>query len=125
MPASVSLPPAYTAPSFEPPFRVLVLVASTAGWYAASGEERGRVLDLLSGLLRAAEDRGARLVGSMDDDLLSTGQPSSLPYSIYILYDIDDLEVIVRLVHDLRSSELGQMLRMEARIGRRLFLLQN
>ena len=102
-----------------------MLVASTAGWYAASGEERGRVLDLLSGLLRAAEDRGARLVGSMDDDLLATGQPSSLPYSIYILYDVDDLEVIVRLVHDLRSSELGRMFRMEARIGRKLFLLQN
>ena len=125
MRASASLPPAYTAPTFEPPFRVLVLVASTAGWYAASGEERGRVLDLLSGLLRAAEDRGARLVGSMDDDLLATGQPSSLPYSIYILYDVDDLEVIVRLVHDLRSSELGRMFRMEARIGRQLFLLQN
>jgi hypothetical protein len=123
--ASVPLPPAYTAPSFEPPFRVLVLVASTAGWYAASGEERGRILDLLSGLLCAAENRGARLVGSMDDDLLATGQPSSLPYSIYILYDVDDLEVIVRLVHDLRSSELCRMLRMEARIGRQLFLLQN
>ena len=125
MPASVSLPPAYTAPSFEPPFRVLVLIASTEGWYAASAEKRGRVLDLLSTLLRTAEDRGARLVGSMDDDVLSTGQPTSLPYSIYILYDVDDLKVIVQLVHDVRASELGGMLRLETRIGRRLFLLQN
>lgn len=125
MAVSPSLPPAYTAPSFEPPFRVLVLIASTDGWYAASAETRGHSLDLLSGLLGTAEESGARLVGSMDDDVLSTGQPSSLPYSIYILYDVEDLSVIVRLVHAVRASELGGMLRVEARIGRRLFLLQN
>lgn len=121
----MSLPAAYTAPSFEPPYRVLVLMASTAGWYSATGAERGRALERMAELLRASEARGARLVGSMDDDLLATGQPSSLPYSIYILYDVDDLEIIVRMVHELRSSELGGLLRMEARIGRKLFLLAN
>ena len=67
---------------------------------------------------------GARLVASFDDDLFATGQPSSLPYSIYALYDVDDLTVIVTMVHELRV-ELGQMLRLEARIGRPLFLLEN
>ena len=123
--ATMSLPDSYTAPSFKPPFRVLVLVASTAGWYAATGETRGRALDDLAALLRTTEGRGARLIGSMDDDLFATGQPSSLPYSIYVLYDVDDLGVVVQLVHELRRSELGKLLRLEARIGRRLFLLEN
>jgi hypothetical protein len=79
----------------------------------------------LSAVLRAAEERGARLVGSVDDDLLVTGQPASLPYSIYVLYDVDNLDTIVQLVHDVRSSELGGMFRLEARIGRPLFLLDN
>lgn len=115
----------YATPSFEPPYRVLVLAASTGGWYAASDEERASALDLLAGLLDRVATHGARLVGSFDDDLFATGQPLSLPYSIYALYDVDDLGVIVRMAHELRSSELANMLRLEARIGRRLFLLDN
>lgn len=120
----MSLPASYTAPSFAPPFRVLILIASTQGWYTATAEARGRHLERMSGLLRATEERGARLVGSMDDDLFATGQPTALPYSIYVLYDVDDMRVIVQLVHDVRS-ELGEVLRLEARIGRPLFLLEN
>jgi hypothetical protein len=100
-----------------------VLVASTAGWYSASTERRAGALEGLRSLFERAEERGARLVGSFDDDLFVTGQPASLPYSIYVLYDVDDLEAIVTLVHELRASELGALLRLEARIGRRLFLL--
>jgi hypothetical protein len=115
----------YTTPTFEPPYRVLVLVASTDGWYDASSEERASALDVFAGLLERAASDGARLVGSFDDDLFATGQPQSLPYSISALYDVDDLAVIVRMVHDLRTSELGKMLRLEVRIGRPLFLLGN
>jgi hypothetical protein len=115
----------YTTPAFEPPYRVLVLAASTGGWYGASSEDRATALDLFASLLERTAGEGARLVGSFDDDLFATGQPQSLPYSIYALYDVDDLGVIVRMVHELRSSELGSMLRLEVRIGRPLFLLDN
>jgi hypothetical protein len=115
----------YTTPTFEPPYRVLVLAASTAGWYAASNEDRASALDLFAGLLDRAATDGAGLVGSFDDDLFATGQPLSLPYSIYALYDVDDLAVIVRMVHDLRTSTLGHMLRLEVRVGRPLFVLDN
>ena len=115
----------YTTPDFDPPYRVLILAASTGGWYAASSEARAHALDLFASLLQRATTDGARLVGSFDDDLFATGQPLSLPYSIYALYDVDDLAVIVRMVHELRTSELGNMLRLEVRVGRPLFLLDN
>jgi hypothetical protein len=115
----------YATPTFQPPYRVLVLAASTPGWYSASEEDRTRTLEQLKDLLDRAAADGARLVGSFDDDLFATGQPSSLPYSIYVVYDVDDLAVIVRMAHDVRSSELSHMLRFEARIGRPLFLLDN
>jgi hypothetical protein len=102
---------------------VLVLVAATAGWYEADADRRASALAALRGLFGRAAERGARLVGSFDDDVFLTGQPASLQYSIYVLYDVDDLEVIVTLVHELRASELGALLRAEARVGRRLFLL--
>ena len=121
----MALPPSYSAPALEPPYRVLVLIASTAGWYAASSDERERALGLLAELFERAREQGARLVGSVDDDLFATGPPISLPYSIYVLYDVDDLALVVHMVHELRASELGRMLRMEARVGRPLFLLDN
>jgi hypothetical protein len=119
------LPDSYTTPVFEPPHRALVLIASTAAWYTASREERASAIEALSALFDRAAARGARLVGSIDDDLFVTGQPSSLPYSIYVLLDVDDPQVAVEMVHELRSSELGTLLRMEIRIGRPLFLLDN
>jgi hypothetical protein len=113
----------YAPPGFDPPYRVLVLMASTDGWYAAGPEERQGALAQLSALFDRARSRGARLVGSFDDDLFATGQPLSLPYSIYALFDVDDLGLIVDLTHELRSSELTHWFRLEARIGRKLFLL--
>jgi hypothetical protein len=118
-------PQGIPAPSFEPPHRILLLVAATPGWYEASDDERSGALEEMSALFARIVERGARLVGSMDDDLFVTGQPASLPYSIYVLYDVDDLEPVVQLVHELRASELRRLLRVEARIGRPLFLLDN
>jgi hypothetical protein len=119
----VPLPSAFEPPTLAPPHRVLVLLAATSGWYDATTERREHALDSLRRLFAQAEARGARLVGSFDDDLFVTGQPASLPYSIYVLYDVDDLRVVVELVHELRASELAAMFRLEARIGRPLFLL--
>lgn len=114
----------YPAPDFDPPYRVLVLIAATDGWFGATPAERGDAVDELAGLLREAADEGARLLASFDDDLFLTGQPAPLPYTIFALYDVDDLAVVVRLVHRLRSSALSRFLRLEARVGRPLFVLE-
>jgi hypothetical protein len=113
----------YPAPGFDPPHRVMLLIAATDGWFHAERADRETATDELSRLLRRAEERGARLLASFDDDLLLTGQPASLPYTIHVLYDVDDLAVVVDLVHELRTSDLGRFLRLEARIGRPLFVL--
>lgn len=115
----------YPAPDFDPPYRVLVLIASTDGWYEATPSERDSATEELGSILRDAEAQGARLVGSFDDDLFLTGQPAPLPYTIFVLFDIDDLGVIVGLVHRLRTSPLSRFLRLEARVGRPLFVLDH
>jgi hypothetical protein len=113
----------YPAPGFDPPYRVMLLIAATDGWFGAERAEREAATDELSGMLRDAEDRGARLLASFDDDLFMSGQPAPLPYTIHILYDVEDLSLVVDLVHRLRTSGLGRFLRLEARIGRPLFVL--
>ena len=113
----------YAEPDFDPPYRVLVLIAATDGWFAATTEERNDATDQLATVLESAGADGARLLASFDDDLFLTGQPAPLPYSIFALYDVDDLAVVVRLVHGLRTSPLARFLRLEARVGRPLFVL--
>lgn len=113
----------YPAPGFDPPYRVMLLIAATEGWFVAARAEREAATAELHSLLRGLEDSGARLLASFDDDLFLTGQPAQLPYTIHILYDVDDLTEVVRLVHRLRTSDLARFLRLEARIGRALFVL--
>ena len=113
----------YPAPGFDPPYRVMLLIAATEGWFVAERAERESATEQLSVLLRGIEERGARLLASFDDDLFLSGQPAPLPYTIHILYDVDDLGQVVSLVHRLRTSDLARFLRLEARIGRALFVL--
>jgi hypothetical protein len=113
----------YPAPDFEPPFRVLVMIAATDGWFGATAAGREAATDELRTVLRETEDGGARLLASFDDDLFLTGQPAPLAYTIFALYDVDDLGVVVALVHRLRTSSLSRFLRLEARVGRPLFVL--
>jgi hypothetical protein len=101
---------------------VQVLLASMPGWYDLDADARGPVVDGLRAALAGLAADGARLVGSFDDDLLVTGQPATVLHSISILYDVDDLAPVVGFVHRIRT-ELGRFFRVEARVGRRLFLL--
>ena len=118
----------YVAPSFEPPYRVLVLVAAGPGWYEVEdAAARERVLTRLRSFFDGWRDGGARLVGSFDDDYFVVGQPSSLGWSIFVLYEVPSLDLVVERINSTREALDGERLdrafRMEVRVGRSLFLL--
>ena len=118
----------YEPPSFEPPHRVMLLVAASHGWYQAPDQAaRERILKALGRFFAEWQERGARLLGSFDDDYFLVGQPAPLDYSIYCLYEVDDLGVVAALIQRVREEiegvRLDSCFRMEARIGRPLFLV--
>ena len=118
----------YVPPAFEPPYRVMLFAAAAHGWYqAADDAERERILSRLRAFFDEWEARGARLLYSFDDDYFVTGQPSSLDYSIYVQYEVDSLDVIAAMIQRVREEvdgiRLDRSFRMEARVGRPLFLL--
>ena len=39
----------YPAPGFDPPYRVMLLIAATEGWFVAPSDERERATDELDG----------------------------------------------------------------------------
>lgn len=120
----------YVPPSFAAPHRVLLLAAASHGWYQApDAATRERIIVQLKRFYERWSEHGARLLGSFDDDYFLVGQPSPLPYSIYTLYEVDSIEFIPALMNSLREDvdgiRLDSCFRMEARIGRSLFLVAN
>lgn len=118
----------YDPPTFEPPYRVLLLCAATQGWYGAADlAGRRRILDRLGAFFAAWTAGGARLLGSFDDDLFVVGQPSSLGWSMFVLYEVPSLDLVAERLNALREEDdgirLDRCFRMEARVGRTLFLL--
>ena len=117
----------YVPPAVEPPYRVMLFAAATHGWYQADDAERKRILSGLGAFFDEWDERGARLLCSFDDDYFVTGQPSSLDYSIYVQYEVDSLDVVVAMIQRVREEvdgiRLDRSFRMEARVGRPLFLL--
>lgn len=118
----------YVPPAFQPPYRVMLFAAAAHGWYqAVDTAERERILTRLDAFFDEWEARGARLLYSFDDDYFVTGQPSSLDYSIYVQYEVDSLDLVAAMIQRVREEvdgiRLDRSFRMEARVGRPLFLL--
>lgn len=110
-----------------PPFRVLVMASLQPGYYTAGDDERrDAILPAMKALFDGWEQLGARLIGSFDDDLFIVGPPASVDFSVYLLLEVDSLDVVVRMLQQVREVTTGVRLdsyiRFEARIGRALFL---
>jgi len=119
----------YVPPTFEPPYRVLLFAAAARAWYGAPDDAaRGRMLTRMQQFFDGWEERGARLLASFDDDYFAFGQPSSLDYSIYVLYEVDSLDLVAERIQSAREEidglRLDSCFRVECRIGRPLFLLE-
>jgi hypothetical protein len=117
------------APSASPPLRVLLLGASTQGWYQASAEDRATVI--LPRLTEACAewlDLGARLITTLDDDLLKVGEPVSGDHTWYLVYEVPDLQTVSDMLHRFRiekdGARLDRWFRLEAKICRPFFPIE-
>jgi hypothetical protein len=120
----------YVPPDVSPPYRTIVLGAVTDGWYQADDREReDRILPRMRALFDEWESLGARFIASVDDDLAVVGQPSALGFSIFVVMDVPSVEALAQMMQRLRVTvdgvRLDSCLRLEARMGRPLFLLDN
>jgi hypothetical protein len=111
----------------DPPYRALVMGSLQPGYYTASNDaRRDAILPSMKALLDRWEELGARLIGSFDDDLFIVGPPASIDFSIYMLFEIPTLDILVQMLHQVRETTAGvrldEYIRFEARVGRALFL---
>lgn len=120
----------FKRPKVPSPLRVVVLGAATEGWYQAGAEDRStRILPRLQAMFAQWRSMGARVLATVDDDLFMTGQPTGTGWSWYLVMDVPDAETVAAMIDAARLEvdgvRLDRVIRLEARIGRPFFLLED
>jgi hypothetical protein len=110
--------------------RAILLGAMTSAWYdLASDDERARVIDRFRKLMQEWQELGARVVATVDDDLFMVGEPGSPTFTFYLIFDVDDAQVVIDMIQRLREPvdgiRMDRYARFEAHVGRPFFLLED
>ena len=101
----------------------------TSAWYSANDDERRqRILPRFKQLVEEWKEIGAKVLATMDDDLLMVGEPRSTGFTFYVMVEIERLEDAVEMIQRVRETVNGvrmdEYLRFEVRVGRPLFLFE-
>lgn len=111
----------------EDELRVLFCFGVTQNFFEESPETTGeRVAAIREAFADLGGRFGVRVLGTMDDDELMVGHSPNYPWTAYILADAPSLEAITAVCNIVREATVGEArlwryLRVEARVGRRLF----
>jgi len=119
----------FKRPTVPRPLRVVILGAATEGWYQASAEDRrDRILPRIKAMFDEWRGMGAKVLATVDDDLFMTGQPTGTGWSWYLVLDVPDADTVAAMIDAARIEvggvRLDRVIRLEARIGRPFFLLE-
>jgi hypothetical protein len=109
--------------------RVILLGAMTSAYYEIlTDEERARVIERFRTLVEGWQDLGARIVATLDDDLFMVGDPGARGFTFYLMFDVDDPQIVVAMIQQIREPvdgiRMDRYVRFEARVGRPFFLLE-
>src|SRR3954454_5975132 len=93
-------------------------------------QESAAVGSIVGAITTAFEDLSGRfgitVLGTMDDDELMVGPSADWPWTAYVLAEAPDLASVTAVCNIVRETEVGdhrlwRYMRIEARVGRRLF----
>jgi hypothetical protein len=112
------------APQVPNPLRVVFFFEST-GWFDTTGEEKSeKILPQLNEVLASWKNTGAKLIGTLDRDILTAGPAGDKGWHACWLYDVPDMQTVADMTHSFRATGLDRYFRLEAVVGRPFFLLE-
>jgi hypothetical protein len=115
------------AMSEQEPLRVLFCMGVSQTFF---DEEAEHVPGIAAAITEAFGDLrgrfGIEVLGTFDDDRVMVGPSPAWPWTCYILADAPSLDAVVQVCNILREGPVGshrlwRYLRIEARVGRKLF----
>ena len=107
--------------------RVLFCIGVAQTFFEQEGVLVSELTDAITKAFDDLQGRfGLTVLGTLDDDQLMVGPSGSWPWTAYILAEAPNLESIAGVCDILRATPVGshrlwRYLRIEARVGRRLF----
>ena len=116
-------------PDGTSPLRAVLLGAMTSAYYEASDADRQeRILPRFKQLVDEWRELGARVLATVDDDLLMVGEPRSTGFTFYVIVEVERLEDVIAMIQRIRETvdgvRMDEYVRFEARVGRPFFLLE-
>ncbi|WP_425053444.1 hypothetical protein [Psychromarinibacter sp. S121] len=120
----------FQAPTIPNPLRVIILGATTEGWLNASGEDRReKILPRMKAMFAEWLEMGSKALATVDDDLFMVGQPSTPDFTWYLIFEVPDQRTLAGMIQCVRQEKdgvrLDRYMRLEARVGRPFFLLED
>ena len=113
----------------DTPLRAVLLGSMTRAWYEATEDERRqRILPRFAQVMSEWREIAAKVLATVDDDLLMVGEPRSTGTTFYVIVEVAEFDDVAKMIQCVRVSVDGVRLdtyaRWEARVGRPLFLLE-
>jgi hypothetical protein len=113
----------------DTPLRAVLLGSMTRAWYEASDEERRvRILPRFAQVMSEWSEIAAKVLATVDDDLLMVGEPRSTGTTFYVIVEVAEFDDVTKMIQRVRVDVDGIRLdgytRWEARVGRPFFLLE-
>jgi hypothetical protein len=105
------------------PWRMIVRGAFQDPWSTATQEEKDRVFHEWIAIHREWQERGCRLIATLDDELNMVGQPGARLWNFYSLWEIPDPSITLELLNPFRTEDpnrvrLDRYFRFELVVGR-------
>jgi hypothetical protein len=103
--------------------RILMLGGGLPAYFEASEHEKRDVfLPRFRGLLAEWEELGAQVIASFCDDVLQVGPVSANSWAWYLIFEVEELETVAKMIERVRAEvdgvRLDRYVRFEARVGR-------
>ncbi|WP_332817443.1 hypothetical protein [Sphingopyxis sp.] len=112
----------------NPPIRVLFCIGISQSFFDLPVDRIPEVFTAFKTAFGNLEQRfGITVLGTLDDDRVQVGQSSAgWPFTSYIMADVPDLDTVVKVCDQLRTTPVGDGLlwryaRIDTRIGRPVF----
>lgn len=110
--------------------RAILLGAMTSAYYdIVLDADRSAVIGSFQTLMKDWQSLGARVVATLDDDLFMVGEPLTRGQTFYLMFDVDDPQIVIDMIQRTREPidgiRMDRYVRFEARIGRPFFLLES
>lgn len=110
--------------------RAILLGAMTSAYYEiGTDDERAKVIVRFRQLMHEWQELGARVAATLDHDLFAVGEPRAQGFTFYLIFDIDDPQIVVEMIQRVRvrveGVRMDRYVRFEAHVGRPFFLLED